>query len=47
VNYHLKELLSRGIIKGERAGMRMRYYVVPEKDPNGMDVIPEGKLTDA
>ena len=27
VNYHLKELLNLGLIRGERAGIRMRYYV--------------------
>jgi predicted transcriptional regulator len=39
VNYHLKELLHLGIIMGERAGMRMRYYVNAKGenvDPNLM-----------
>jgi predicted transcriptional regulator/PKD repeat protein len=45
VNYHLKELLKREIIRGERAGMRMKYYVNPEKAVN--DAMPEGKITEA
>ena len=47
VNYHLKELLGLGIIKGERAGMRMRYYVNSEKGGDEMEVIPGGKLKKA
>jgi PKD repeat protein/DNA-binding MarR family transcriptional regulator len=47
VNYHLKELLKREIIKGERAGMRMKYYVNPEKKEAVKDVMPEGKIADA
>jgi PKD repeat protein/DNA-binding Lrp family transcriptional regulator len=45
VNYHLKELLGQGIIKGERAGMRMKYYVNPEKAVK--DAKPEGEIAKA
>ncbi len=31
VNYHLKELIKQGIVRAERSGMRMRYYVNSEK----------------
>jgi PKD repeat protein len=44
VNYHLKELLKKEIIRGERAGMRMRYYVNPEEVKK---YVPDSKMTDA
>ena len=47
VNYHLKELLKREIIRGERAGMRMKYYFNPEKEKVLGDAIAEGKITKA
>jgi PKD repeat protein len=31
VNYHLKELIKQDIVRAERAGMRMKYFVNPEK----------------
>jgi DNA-binding MarR family transcriptional regulator len=43
-NYHLKELIEQGIVKAERAGMRMRYYVNSHKDGTGVEVIPGEKL---
>ncbi|UCE74104.1 MAG: PKD domain-containing protein [Methanomassiliicoccales archaeon] len=39
VNYHMKKLLHLGIIRGERAGMRVRYYLNArgeEVDPDTM-----------
>lgn len=44
VNYHLKELIKLGIVKAERVGMRMRYYVNSEKGDIDLEVITGGKL---
>ncbi len=32
INYHIKELIERGIIKAERKGMRLKYYFNKEKE---------------
>jgi predicted transcriptional regulator/chitodextrinase len=38
INYHIKELIKLGIIRAERAGMRLRYFVAD------MEMIPKGTL---
>ncbi|UCG70445.1 MAG: PKD domain-containing protein [Thermoplasmata archaeon] len=44
VNYHLKELIRLGIVKAERAGMRMRYYINSENVDIDLEAITGGKL---
>jgi PKD repeat protein len=44
INYHLKELIGLGIIKAERAGMKMRYYFNSEIEDTEMKIIPKEKL---
>ena len=44
INYHLKELIKLKIVKAERAGMRMRYYINSENGDSNLEVVTGEKL---
>lgn len=44
INYHLKELIKLGIIRAERAGMRVRYFVNSENQDVELEAILKDKL---